>query len=220
MEIKLPPTYADLNLRQLSVLNSSEDTFIRLEACSGLSTKELRVMPMNLINEASEYLRTLQEAETMKHLPVIELSGNTYGFIPNWDEFTAGEWIDIENLCEDFWSNATKIMSILYRPITKRWGERYEIEPYTAKEDHEPFERLSAEYFSGCMLFFSNTRKELLNTTKSSLTEIVERGMISLNDGDGIPSYTVSQVKTSSKWNKFLRLLSGIFSRISHFLKT
>jgi len=215
MQIKLPPTYADLNLRQLSVLMDSEEPFVRLEACSGLSLEELRKMPMSLINASNDHLTVLQEAETRKHLPILTLGGKEYGFIPDWEDFTAGEWIDLESYCEDFWSNSTKIMSVLYRPVTKKWGDKYDIEPYTTKEDPLPFERLSAELFSGCMLFFYNIRNELLSTMKSSLLEIAEKGTSSPRSGDGIPSYMDSRPKTYSVWTKCRHLLLDTYSHIS-----
>lgn len=219
MEIKLPPSFSDLTLKQLTTLETETDILKRISACSGLTADELRVAPMNLLNEADKHLKTIQGQEVRRHLEVIKLDGVEYGFIPDWDEFTAGEWIDLEDLTADFWGNVFKIMAILYRPITTKWGDSYEIESYTAKENPVPFMRMSADIFAGAMLFFSSSRNELLNTTQFSLMQIAKIATNLPNDGDGTQHFTDLPKRTFSKWTRLRGLLSGISSHIFRSLK-
>lgn len=197
VKLSLPATFADLTLRHLQVLETSDDPMTCVGAVTGTDWGELREMPRALIQEAYNHLQTLRKAETQRHLETFELNGTRYGFIPNWDEFTAGEWIDAEQLCGDFWKNAHKVMALLFRPVTREWGKRYEIEPYTAKEDAEAFLDMPADQVAGALLFFSTTKNELLSTLQSSLIQAATKlATTSGRSGGGTLSSILSQVKT------------------------
>ena len=154
MRLSLPANFADLTLGMLQVLETSEDPLERVSAVAGVAKKELRDYPRPLITEALAHIERLRARETSRHLETFDLQGVTYGFIPNWDEFTTGEWIDAEQYAADFWKNAHKLMALLFRPIVRKWGDAYEIEPYTAKENAEVFKDLPADQVSGALLFF------------------------------------------------------------------
>ncbi len=220
MAIKVPLTYADFTLGQLVVLHQEDDMMKRLEACSNLDSEALRKLSLKEMREADAHLRVIQEQEYGKHLKVITLDGVDYGFIPDWNEFSLGEWIDMEEYAKDFWNNATKIASLLYRPVTRQWKDKYKIEPYTSKEDPEPFNELSADLWAGMLLFFSNSRRKLQHTLKSSLMEVAKNQLSSLSSGATTPSSTSYQKKTSSRWRMLLSLVSSSCSRIWRSFKT
>ncbi len=220
MQFKIPLKYTDLNLGQLMTLHTETDKYKRVSACSNVTLEQLREAKLKDVQKADEYLKTILSEERGRHLTRIKINGESYGFIPDWSSFSLGEWIDIEEYCEDFWNNAHKVASILYRPIDRQQGDAYTIKPYTAKEDSEIFKEMPADIFGGCMLFFSTTRNELLSTMKSYLMEGVEHQMHLLRSGDGIPSSTLSQEKTSSRWTQFLTYLSELFSHILPSRKT
>ena len=197
VKLSLPATFADLTLRHLQVLETSDDPMTCVGAVTGTDWDELREMPRALIQEAYNHLQTLRKAETQRHLETFELNGTRYGFIPNWDEFTAGEWIDAEQLCGDFWKNAHKVMALLFRPVTREWGKRYEIEPYTAKENAEAFLDMPADQVAGALLFFSTTKNALLSTLQSSLIQAATKvATTSGRSGGGTLSSTLSRGRT------------------------
>jgi hypothetical protein len=53
-----------------------------------------------------------------------------YGFVPNLSKLSTGEYIDLEAYCKNPIENLHIIMSILYRVVTFKRGERYAIESY------------------------------------------------------------------------------------------
>jgi hypothetical protein len=169
MELRLPSSYEDLTLRHLQVLETSQDPINRVQVVTGKTFAELRKMPQALIVEADAHLTALCKAEINRHQPIIELDGVEYGFIPDWESFTAGEWIDMETYTGDFWKAAHKAMAVLYRPIDRKWGDKYTIKPYTAKEDASVFLDMPAPLVSGALLFFWTTERELHLTLRSSL---------------------------------------------------
>lgn len=220
MQFKVPKTYSDLTLGQLMMLNTQADSVQRVGYCTNISKEDLRKIPAKEIAKADAHLMKIKEQEIGKHFKTIKVADKEFGFIPDWNEFSLGEWIDVEEYCKDFWSNAHKIVSILYRPIERSAKDVYTIKPYTAKEDAEIFKQLPADVFGGCMVFFSHTRSRLLNTLKLSLMKVAREAISSANDGGGIHSYTPSQTNSYSKLTQLQRWGQKLFSRTSHFSKT
>ena len=60
-----------------------------------------------------------------------------FGFVPNLNKLTTGEYIDLESYCENPIQNLHIIMSILYRKVTNRVNDRYAIETYNPDEFKE-----------------------------------------------------------------------------------
>jgi len=200
MKLRLPASFQDLTLRHLMTLETETDPVKRVQAVTGHSFAELRKMPHKLIVEANAHLDTLQANEVAQHKEIIELNGVEYGFVPDWDEFSAGEWIDMETYTADFWKTPHKAMSILYRPLDRKWGDRYSIKPYTAKEDADVFLDMPAPLVAGALLFFWSTEKKLLNALQSSLIQKTQEVTSLLQSGDGILSFTPWPVRTFLRW--------------------
>lgn len=57
------------------------------------------------------------------------LNGVEYGFIPDLDDISFGEYIDLDTYLGD-WENIQTAMNVLYRPIKSKKGDRYVIEDY------------------------------------------------------------------------------------------
>lgn len=215
MELRLPHRWSDLTLGELQVMMTSENQLERISICTGQSVEKLRTMPQKLIEAATAHLDQLLTQETARFEKVVEIGGKRFGFVPDWDAFTAGEWIDLETYLEDFWKNAHKVMSVLFREVTYELGEKYEVKKYTAKEDASIFEEMPADLVSGTLLFFWTTRNELLLDMKSSLLEVAEAAIQSAKSGAGITSSTPSQEKTSSRWTRLRNSLFKSSSNIS-----
>ena len=220
MQFKVPLLYKDLTLGQLMILETETSMLKRVAACANISIEQLRKLSQQEVMHADIHLSKIKDMETGKHKPVIELGGKQYGFIPDWNAFTLGEWIDMESYCEDFWANAHKIAALLYRPIERKQGDVYTIAKYTAKEDAEAFKELPADLFAGCMLFFSTTRKELQATIRQSLIQVVEKQTSLESDGDGTVYSTPLLTRILQRWTKLVRLLQELFSRILPISKT
>ena len=215
MELRLPHRWSDLTLAELQVMMTSENQLERISICTGKSVDKLRTMPQKLIEAAGAHIDQLLTQETARFEKVVEMDGKRFGFVPDWDAFTAGEWIDLETYLEDFWKNAHKVMAVLFREVTYELGEKYEVKKYTAKEDASIFEEMPADLVSGTLLFFWTTRNELLLNMKSSLLEVAEAAIQSAKSGAGITSSTPSQEKTSSRWTRLRSYLFKSSSNIS-----
>ena len=212
MQLRLPSKFSDLKLRHLQALHTEDDPIRRIDAVTGLGVSKLREMPMPLITEADRHLKSLLFTDVSKHRKVIELKGVRYGFIPDWESFTAGEWIDMELYTQDFWKTAHKAMSILYRPIEREFGDTYEVKPYTAKEDADVFKEMSAPLVSGALLFFWTSEKRLVSLMRQSLAEGVREVESLQRNGDGTQLSTSWLVRTFYKWTLSPSYLWGMSS--------
>jgi hypothetical protein len=96
-------------------------------------------------------------------------NGKAYGLIPNLDNITFGEYVDIEKHQEQP-GQLNELMNILYRPIAKEQGDRYTIEPYNGLATITDFSGVAAAIPISAMLFFYRGGIELCLCTLSYLT--------------------------------------------------
>jgi hypothetical protein len=121
-----------------------------------------------------------------------ELKGTKYGFIPALNDISLGEFVDLDNYMKD-WATMHRAMAVLYRPVTKEKGERYDIEDYTPDEGREElFKQMPVSVALGAMVFFYRLGNVLAAHTLSSLARQVKTSTqgkhSSGSDGDGIPA--------------------------------
>ncbi len=63
-----------------------------------------------------------------------KLNNKEYGFHPQLDDLTLGEYIDLDTFIGD-WENIEKAMAVLYRPIINKLKDKYTIEEYKVGRD-------------------------------------------------------------------------------------
>ncbi len=101
----------------------------------------------------------------------ITIDGVKYGFEPDLSKMAYGAYVDISKYetleINDKWAD---IMSILYRPVVKESGALYDIEQYSGNIDANKFLDVAMDVHWGCLFFFNNLQKDLLNVTLKSLT--------------------------------------------------
>ena len=65
-----------------------------------------------------------------------KLNNINYGFHPQLDDLTLGEYIDLDTFIGD-WENIEKAMSVLYRPVVNKIKDKYTIEEYKVGKDQD-----------------------------------------------------------------------------------
>jgi len=88
---------------------------------------------------------------------VIEIDGKRYGFHPDLDSITLGEWADIETLVgRDIEKNLPEVMAIMYRPIVEEKNDIYTIEAYDGNISirAEEMKKMSASQVQSALVFF------------------------------------------------------------------
>ena len=81
-----------------------------------------------------------------------KMNGVEYGFIPDLDQMSLGEYIDLDTYLGD-WENIHRAMNVLYRPIKHKYSEKYNIEEYNI--DHpEKMQNMPMDAVLSSVLFF------------------------------------------------------------------
>lgn len=189
MKLRLPLTFDDVTCIQIQKHGDRELTDYELVKVYGnYKDQELRQVDWKLLESGAKHVKEILQTKVNTHRERIEINGIPYGFIPSWADLTAGEYIDLTTYAEKPIENVCKIMSILYRPITRRLGETYEIEPYNGTKEND-FHNVSASLYFGAMLFFWNIRKESLRTSLLFLEKELQTELP--KSGGGITRFTM-----------------------------
>tara|TARA_R100000742_G_C4257986_1_gene75840 strand:+ start:228 stop:809 length:582 start_codon:yes stop_codon:yes gene_type:complete len=103
------------------------------------STYVIKKMAYKDLLEIMDIIKKLIDAEPDKEdfKKKFEFKDEEYGFCPNLSQISTGEYIDLETYCKNPIENLHIIMSILYRPISFKRGERYAIEEYNPDQFKE-----------------------------------------------------------------------------------
>jgi len=182
LELMVPTSLMDIPLRaQQKFLKSSESSndteFIKqkmIECFCGIDLKEVVKIKFKDSEDLIADLNKLFEVPK-KFYPTFEFGGVKFGFIPNLEEITWEEYIDLENYLGD-WSTMHKAMAVMYRPIIKEKGKRYEIEPYQSAITYcDVMELAPVAYAIGASFFFYNLGKELSNHTAPYLIQEMKK---------------------------------------------
>jgi len=105
---------------------------------------------------------------------IIEIDGKRYGFLPDLDSITLGEYADIETFIKmDIDKHLPEVMSILYRPIVEEKDEVYTIESYDGeiKLRTQEMKKMTAEQVQSALVFFYTFGITFVKIMKSFLTE-------------------------------------------------
>ena len=94
---------------------------------------------------------------------LFEYSGVKYGFVPNLDDITFGELIDLDNYIKNP-KTLPEVMSILFRPVSKTLGDRYQIDPYNGASN--VLSGMPTDIALGALGFFLSLGLDLLKYTR------------------------------------------------------
>jgi hypothetical protein len=129
----------------------------------------------------------------------------TFGFVPNLEDITFGEYVDLDNYMSST-ADLHKTMAVLYRPVTNELGKRYDIEPYESAERYcETMKQAPMDVVLGATLFFYRLGNDLLNATTRSLENPQTNTLLSRSleeNGDGILRFITSLKATSEPLKK------------------
>ena len=198
IDIEVPQGLEDVTLHQyqrfLKVQESTNDDNVigmkMIEIFCNVSADIVKGLKVNDAYAIVEMLKNIMTQKTDLQR-VIRVRGIRYGFIPNLDEMTFGEYVDLDTYLTS-WDNMHKAMSVLYRPIQTQNKDLYNIKEYEAKLDdnllHMPMDAVM-----GSILFFYHLGNDLSQIMITYLTEKQENQLVqyinSELDGDGTPVY-------------------------------
>lgn len=198
LQVTIPTSLKEITLDQYQrfmeiVQNNPDSDFLQLKMLEIFCNIPLKLVNQMALKDVNEIVLSLNEMlKTECKLQTIFKLGNTnFGFIPNLDEISLGEFSDLDNYFGK-WDKMHNAMAVLYRPITEKYKDKYLIEEYNGTITYcDVMKHMPMDVVMGAMVFFYNLSNELL---KSSITylennkevkDLIEKHNLEQN-GDGI----------------------------------
>ena len=142
-------------------------------ALSDIPEKVLNKLEVYHIAAILQQLSSMQKNEETCLREIIEIEGVEYGFHPDLEQMTLGEFIDLETYIQDIENNMPEIMAILFRPVVDKSVNYYNIEAYDGniKKRAEIMKNIPAEKVQDSLVFFYSFGSILLTILLSCLTQ-------------------------------------------------
>ena len=144
-----------------SKTKEAEDTITMLSNIPRDLVKALSIRDVAIIMSKIAELQQKQDS-SLKN--IIKVEGKEYGFHPDLDSITLGEYADIETMLKNgIENNMPEVIAILYRPIVERKNDVYTIEAYDGniRIRAEEMKKMAAEQVESALRFFFSLGKEL-----------------------------------------------------------
>lgn len=201
IEINVPTSLSEITLRQYQKFlkiaeENPEGNFLdakMIEIFCGIPLSDSYKLKMSSVTAIIDILTDMLEVRP-NHVERFKLNGVEYGFIPDLDEMSLGEYIDLDNNASK-WENMHIAMNVLYRPVVISKVGKYNIEEYTISNPEKMLD-MPLDAALGSLFFFYNLGIELSKHTilSSNLEEMEEfqEQLISQQNGVGINQFMVS----------------------------
>ena len=188
-KLEVPPTLRQIKLSEwqkfhdiLSRNKGKEDSdFVKLktlEIFCGVSLKDIHKLPLNTFDAVLSHINSIFSAKTPR-VNTFKLKGTDdveveFGMIPELDKMTYGEYEDLERYIFDD-KQLHRAMAVLYRPISYKKGERYQVHPYKGTDDMaEVMKDTPLDVVFGARVFFWTLARKLgVYTMDSTLNQLL-----------------------------------------------
>jgi hypothetical protein len=182
INITIPTSLKDITLRQykkfIKIQEGIENTtFLQLKIIEIFCNVDLKLAKTMKYTDVEEISASILNLFTEQPALVIHFTLNEvdYGFVPNLDDMTLGEYIDLDQYSSDY-NDIEIAMNVLYRPIKAKYKHKYLIVDYDP-DTKERILDMPMDAVISSMFFFLNLRIELANTILNSLEgkDLVQR---------------------------------------------
>ena len=199
-EVIVPNSLNEITLAQYQKFlkiqdNNDDESFLAIkmiEIFCGIRSDLILKMKATSIRDITNVLSEMFK-ETPPLVKEFTMNGVDYGFIPNIEDMTFGEYVDLDTYIGDF-DNIEKAMGVLYRPIIQRYSNKYLIEEYKGDKS-DLMKDMPMDAVLGSIVFFYHLGMDLSRTMLSYLQEgemnSAQRQILEENGG-GINQFTDS----------------------------
>ena len=157
--------------------NSAIDNIHALADIPKKLIKQLSIHDVSVIIKKIAEMQ-VQANENLQN--IITVDNKEYGFHPNLDDMTIGEFADLEHYIKlGIHDHMPQIMAILYRPVVEKKNEAYTIEAYDGNITirSEEFKKMSAEQVQSSLVFFWSLGSKLLKILPLYLMELAQKNL-------------------------------------------
>ena len=154
--------------------NEAEETIAALSNIPKDLIKQLELKDVAVIMSKLSELQAKQDSSLKR---IVEVNGKRYGFHPDLDSITLGEYADLETMIKnDIEKNMPEVMAILYRPIVEENNGVYTIQAYDGNISirAEEMKKMSAEQVQSALVFFYHFVTKLYEILPLYLTQVLK----------------------------------------------
>ena len=201
----MPEHLGDITLREYKrydrIINTNKEDanserFVQtkmVEIFCGLTYEQAAAMKLIDFNRVVTELYDIL-IQQPKLVQTFKMGDREFGFIPNLEEMTFGEYIDLDTYITKM-QEMEKAMSVLYRPITQKIKDKYIIQEYQGDLLHDEMLNMPMDAVVSSIVFFYDLGIELSNvmmnyTNNPQLKAYQQQLMDSQKSGGGFNPYT------------------------------
>jgi len=219
LELTIPTDLNEITLGQyqqfVKVKESTNDSEMLAEKMiqifCGIQLKEIINIKYSEVIKLVAHFNKLF-SETPKFTPTFKIKDMEFGFIPDLQNISFGEYVDLEENLKS-WETYHKAMAVMYRPITKKAKDGYKIIDYTGADEFSDLMKYAPiSVVLSSSVFFWNLGSELLRGTIHYLEQLIAKNPKMLetlakqhnfkNNGDGIKAFMHSLKEMSQNLTK------------------
>lgn len=178
IKISIPTSLNEITLEQyqrfISIAEKNEDNnFLQLKMLEIFCGVSLEIASNMSLKDVTEITASINEmfAKEYKLQTIFKLADTNFGFIPNLDEISLGEFTDLDN----YFGKMDKLhnaMAVLYRPIIDKFRDKYTIQDYNGSITYcDVMKSMPMDVVFGAMVFFYNLSNELLISSLNYLDQ-------------------------------------------------
>ena len=205
VELIIPSNLSEISLKQyqkfLKIQETNDDSYFlqckMIEIFCNLDAKSARLLKLTDADRIVEIINNMFE-DKPSLIRTFKIGGVEYGIIPDLDEMSLGEYIDLDTYIGD-WQNMQIAMNVLYRPISKKIGDKYLINEYTL-DAKEKLEEIPMDVVLGSIFFLWNLgidlSKTMVNYLEAPQMDNLMQQQIFQESMDGIKASSLHSLKT------------------------
>ena len=162
-EFKLISSWEEVTLEKWLQLidfetgTKTEEATETIAALSDIPKQLVKELALSDVAVIMSKVGELQSKQDTKLKRIIEINDIEYGFHPDLDSISLGEYADIEQFIKNgIESNLPSLMAVLYRPIKEKKNDIYIIDAYDGdiRMRTEEMKQMSAEQVQSALVFF------------------------------------------------------------------
>jgi hypothetical protein len=199
LNITVPTNLSEITLRQYKHFlkiqkNVDDESFLNAKIVEIFCNMKLEDVMRLKFKDSEHIVSKLTEMFEQKPNLVtnFKLNNINYGFHPQLDDLTLGEYIDLDTFIGD-WENIEKAMSVLYRPIVNKIKDKYTIEEYIVGKDADVLDMPMDAVLSSIFFLWNlglDLSKTMMNYLDKEQTQALTEYLNSQPNGGGITQFT------------------------------
>ena len=198
IKLTIPTSLKDITLRDYKKFLDAEkenkdDRFLNAKLIHIFCKISLEKVMLLELKDAEDIVKTISDMFNEKPALVkkFKIGKTEYGFHPELDSLTLGEYIDLDTFIGD-WDNMEKAMNVLYRPILVSVKERYSIDEYNVDNFADALDMPMDAVMSSIFFLWNlglELSKVMTNYLDSQETELLTQHLSSQKNGVGTEQF-------------------------------